>query len=280
MNPLSTTARARTRRGWPIGAYLCAAIILLFFLFPILYLINSGLKSPAEFTRNPIGLVQHPELGNFAEAWQKGHFAAYLLNTVLYTFFGATGATILSMLLGFPLARGYIGGLRLWNGMLAALLFLPNALVAQFQLLLALGLYNTRVGYIIMCAVGVGVGPLLFRGYAQSIPKELDEAAAVDGASYWRYLWTFVFPLARPALVTIFILNCVWMWNEVILGTVLFASQAKWPIATGLNAFKGLYSTNWPLLAAATMIVAIPLIVVYVFIQKYLVNGVVGAVKG
>jgi raffinose/stachyose/melibiose transport system permease protein len=279
VTPPATAPGHRARR-WPVGAYLCYAVLLLFFLVPLLYLVSTSLQTPEEFSANPVGLVEVPQFGNVPEAWRLGHFGKYIVNTAVYTFLGATGATVLSLLLGFPLARGYIGGQKFWNGLLASFLFLPNALVPQFQLLYRLGLYNTYPGYIIMCAVNLGVGPILFRGYAQSIPRELDEAAAADGCGYWRYLWNFVVPMSRPALVTIFILDCVWIWNDFILAQILFADRTKWPIATGLNAFKGVYSTNWSLLAAATLIVAVPLIAVYVFIQKYLVNGVVGAVKG
>ncbi len=264
----------------PVGAYVCIALLMLFFLFPLAYLANTALKSGTEFIQDPVGLVTHPQWGNFAEAWRLGDFGAFVANTALYTVAGASIGTFIALVMGFPVARGYIRFVKLWNALFVFVLFLPNALMTQFQLLLKLDLYDTRLGYILMVGVGVGIGPLLFTGFVKSLPRELDEAAALDGVGYWRYLFSFVFPLAKPALATIFILQAVWIWNEIILATVLFADSSKWPIAAGLNAFKGTYSTNWSLLAAATLIVAAPLMVGYVFIQKFLVNGVVGAVKG
>ncbi|MDR1851907.1 MAG: carbohydrate ABC transporter permease [Propionibacteriaceae bacterium] len=276
-----TTPKTARRIGrWPIGAWVCFAIIAVFFLVPILYLIVTALKTQAEYAANPVGMVQDPHFENFAAAWVQGKFGSQILNTMVYTLCGALSSTVLSVLLGFPLARGYIGHEKFWTGMLASFLFLPNALVPQFQLLFRTGLYNTQLGYIIMCAVNLGIGPMLFVGYAKSIPRELDEAAALEGCGYWRYLLRFVLPMSRPAILTIFILDCVWIWNDFILAQVIFSDTSKWPIATGLNAFKGIYSTDWPLLAAATVIVALPLIALYIFIQKYLVNGVTGAVKG
>jgi raffinose/stachyose/melibiose transport system permease protein len=274
-------ARQATRIGRrPIGAYVCVALLMILFLFPIAYLVNTSLKSPQEFITNPVGLVQHPNWENFPQAWEMGKFGRYFLNTVLYTLAGAGIGTMIALAMGFPVARGYIRGGKLWNGLFALVMFLPNALMTQFHLLIQLHLYNTQLGYILMLGVGVGVGPLLFRGFVTSLPKELDEAAAVDGIGYWRYLLTFVLPLSKPALATVFILQAVWIWNEIILATILLADANLWPVATGLNAFKGLYSNNWALLSAATLIVAAPLMVGYVFIQKFLVNGVVGAVKG
>ncbi|MFE5775293.1 carbohydrate ABC transporter permease [Brachybacterium sp. NPDC056505] len=279
--PAPPPARRRRRRRAPVGAYICAVVIAAIFVLPLLFLLNTALKSDADFLADPVGLATAPRLQNFVDAWVEGNFGSYILNSILYTLAGAGIGTVITLLVGFPVARGYIaGGRRFWPIVFALLLFLPNSLITQFQLLLRLGLYDSRLGYVLMVAVGVGVGPLLFTGYVKSLPFELDEAAAIDGCGYWRYLLTFALPLCRPALTTIFILQAVWIWNEIILATVLLADQEKFPITVGLFAFKGAYSNQWGLLAAATLIVAVPLIVGYVFIQRYLVNGVLGAVKG
>lgn len=261
-------------------SYILLAVLILSFTVPLFYLVNTSLKSFQEYSVNPNGLVEDPQWSNFPEAWEKGNFGTYFLNTLLYTIAGAGGVTLLALLIGFPLGRGYIRASRYWYGVLASFLFLPNAIIAQYQMLIGIGLYNTRIGYIVMLVVGVGIGPMLIAGFVKSVPKELDEAAAIDGVSYWRYLWEFALPLCRPALATVFLLSAVAIWNDIILGTVLFADSSKWPIATGLNAFKGVNTTDWPLLAAATMIVGIPLVVLYIFVQRFLVNAVVGAIKG
>jgi raffinose/stachyose/melibiose transport system permease protein len=270
----------RRLKRMPVGGYVCAAIVLVVFLFPLLYLVNTALKSNDAFVADPVGIVHNPQWGNFITAWNKGDFGSYILNSVLYTAAGSAIGTLITLVLAFPVSRGYIKGSKLWSVLFVLVLFLPNALITQFQLLLRLHLYDNRLGYILMVSVGLGIGPLLFSGFVKSIPRELDEAAAMDGVGYWRYLFTFIFPLARPALATIFILQAVWIWNEIVLATVLLADPSKFPVTVGLYAFKGTYSNQWPLLAAATFIVAAPLIVGYVFIQRYLVNGVLGSVKG
>lgn len=273
-------ARVGHHRRQPVGAYVCAALLMFVFLFPLAYLLNTALKSNAAFATDPIGLVTDPQWGNFLQAWNQGDFGAYVLNSVLYTVAGSAIGTLITLVLAFPVARGYIKGGKLWSVLFVLVLFLPNALITQFQLLLRLGLYDNRLGYILMVGVGVGVGPLLFSGFVKSVPYELDEAAAIDGVGYWRYLFSFIVPLSKPALATVFILQAVWIWNEIILATVLLADPSKFPVTVGLYAFKGTYSNQWPLLAAATFIVAAPLIIGYVFIQRYLVSGVLGAVKG
>lgn len=275
------TVPGRRRRRPRFGGYAIVALVLFCYIFPLAFLVNTSLKSTAEFFADPLGIVQSPDFSNFGRAWVEGNFAAYILNSVIYTGAAAFIGTAISLLLGFPVSRGYVKHQRLWLGLFVVMLFLPNALITQFQLLLRLGLYNTQIGYIMIMAVAVGVGPVLISGYVKSIPIELDEAAAMDGIGYWRYLVTFIVPLTRPALATVFILQAITVWNEIILATILLPDQAKSPLTLGLFAFQGAYTNQWGLLAAATLIVATPLIVAYIFLQRYMVGGVVGgAVKG
>ena len=262
-------------------SYALMAVIVLIYLYPLAYLVNTALKSNTEFITNPNGLVRHPLLSNFVEAWRRGNFATSVLNSVLYTAVAAGLGTLTSLMIAFPVARGYLKHAKLWGGMFAAMMFLPNTLVTLFQLALHLHLYDTRLGYMLILASGVGVGPLLITGYLSSIPREIDEAAAIDGAGYLRYLFTFLPSLLRPVLSTAFILQAIGVWNDIILATILFTDPSKFPVTLGLFAFKGTYISQWSLLSAATLIVATPLLVVYVFLQRYLVASVVGgAVKG
>lgn len=270
----------RKLRPSTVVNYVLLLFVVFCYLFPLFFLLNTALKSNADFFADPIGVVTTPQWGNFADAWVQGNFGAYFLNSVIYTLGAAGIGTAISVLMGFPVARGYLGFPRLWNGLFVVMLFLPNALITQFQLLLRIGLYNTYPGYILIMAAGVGIGPLLISGYVKSIPRELDEAAAVDGSGYWRYLTGFVIPMAKPAIATVFILQAIGVWNDIILATILLPDPAKSPISLGLYAFQGTYTNDWGLLASATMIVAAPLVAAYVFLQRYLVGGVVGSVKG
>jgi raffinose/stachyose/melibiose transport system permease protein len=280
--PARPAPRKRRRRVRPstIVNYALLLFVVVCYLFPLLFLLNTALKSNADFFSDPVGVVTSPQWGNFAQAWVQGNFGAYFLNSVVYTIFAAGIGTAIAVVMGFPVGRGYLRFPRLWNALFVVLLFLPNALITQFQLLLRIGLYNTYVGYILIMAAAVGIGPLLISGYVKSLPRELDEAAAVDGCGYWRYLLTFVVPMAKPAIATVFILQAIGVWNDIILATILLPDQAKSPISLGLYAFQGTYTNDWGLLAAATMIVAAPLVAAYVFLQRYLVGGVVGSIKG
>lgn len=273
----------RPTRNTPrtILRYLPVTAVMLVYLFPLAFLINTALKSNSQFFANPVGVSHTLALGNFATAWHRGNFGDYMLNSVLYTGVAALLGTLISLLVGFPVGRGYVRRPRLWQAVFAGMLFLPNALITQFQLVLRLNLYDTRLGYILIMAAGIGVGPLLVSGYVKSVPVELDEAAALDGVGYLRYVLAFLPPLIKPVLSTVFILQAIGVWNDIILATILLPDQSKSPVTLGLFAFQGTYTSQWSLLAAATIIVAAPLLVAYVFLQRYLVASVVGAaVKG
>ncbi|GAA2107915.1 carbohydrate ABC transporter permease [Microlunatus panaciterrae] len=282
--PEPTPAHEHRPRRFPLGrllSYLAVLVVMVLYLFPLLFLLNTALKSNAEFFSNPLGMVKHLAINNFSQAWRQGNFGAYMLNSILYTAVAAGLGTFISLLVGFPVSRGYLKHTKLWYGLFVAMLFLPNSLVTQFQLVLRLNLYDTRLGYMLMMAAGVGVGPLLVAGYVKSVPVELDEAAALDGVGYLRYLFGFLPALLKPVLSTIFILQAIGVWNDIILATILLPDQTKSPVTLGLFAFQGTYTSQWSLLSAATIIVAAPLLVAYVFLQRYLVASVVGgAVKG
>jgi raffinose/stachyose/melibiose transport system permease protein len=275
------TNRPRRRRSGRLGTYAFVVLIAALYVYPLVFLLNTALKTDANFSADPIGITKTFALGNFVTAWNEGQFGSFILNSLLYTVCASTLGTLVALLVAFPVSRGYLRHTKLWYGLFVIMLFLPNALVTQFQLILRLQLYGTRIGYILIMTTAVGVGPLLIAGYTKSIPMELDEAAAIDGAGYLRYLVTFIPHLIKPALATTFILQAIGVWNDIILATILLPNPSTSPITLGLYSFEGVHSNEWGLLAAAAMIVAAPLVAAYIFLQRYLVSGALGgALKG
>lgn len=268
-------------RGVRLMIFVGILLVLIAFAFPLLFVLNTALKSQAGFYLDPAGVTKTFELSNFAEAWDQANFGQYMFNSVLYTLTSSVLGTFVSLLVAFPVARRIMKHHSMWNGIFVLSLFLPVALVTQFQLLLRLGLYNTEMGYILLLASAVGIGPLLLVSSLRSVPLELDEAAALDGVGYFRYLFSFVVPFTAPTLVTIFILHALGVWNEIILATVIFSDDGKFPASLGLRGFQGEYSSQWPLLAAATIIVGLPIIILYSSLQRYFQAGALsGAFKG
>lgn len=263
------------------GRYLVVLLLMVLYLFPLFYLFNVSMKTQFEYLANPVALAEQLRLSNFADAWKTGNFGQYLWNSVLYTTVSTVFSLLLSLVAAFPISRNYVKFSNLFYTFYLIALFLPNALIPQFALMNELGLYNTQFGYILLRTSGTGIVFMLTVGYIKSISRELDEAAAMDGCGYIRYLFTILIPLTKPVLATGIILLAIGTWNDIILPTIYLSDPGLAPVTKGLFAFRGLYLNNWPLLASGIIIVAAPLIILYAFLQKYIVDGALaGAFKG
>jgi raffinose/stachyose/melibiose transport system permease protein len=273
------SASARSRRLKALS-YLVLGILAVFYLWPLFMLIITSLKPLTEYLKDPAGLPTAPTLANFAEAWELANFPQYLLNSAFYTATATLIFIVSSLFVAFPIARDYFKGSNIILTLYVIALFLPPALIPQFQLILRLGLYNTRPGYILLFLINP-IGMIIIVNYIKSIPRELDEAAAVDGAGYLRYVLTVIFPLIRPAIATVTVLHAIGIWNEVILPTIYLTNADLYPITRGLIVFQGVYGNNWPGIAAAVLMLMIPILVLFMFLQRYIVSGLTaGAVKG
>ena len=213
-------------------------------------------------------------------AWEKANFPRYLLNSVIYTASATAIFVVTSLFVAFPIARGYVKHAGVLLTLYVIALFLPPALIPQFQLILNLGLYNTPQGFILLFVVNA-VGIVILVNSIKSIPRELDEAAALDGCGYTRFVWSIVLPLLRPAVATVIVLHAIGIWNEIIAPTIYLTSEKYYPITRGLIVFQGVYGSEWPTLAAAVLMLTVPMIILFLFLQRYIISGLTaGAVKG
>lgn len=275
--PASVTARSRLVK---IFSYLALTLVAVFYIWPLFMLVNTSLKSVPDYLKDPAGLAPDPSFENFTEAWELANFPQYLANSAFYAFTATVIFIVTSLFVAFPIARGYFKGSNLILTLYVVALFLPPALIPQFQLILNLGLYNTRPGFIMLFLINP-IGMIILVNYMKSIPRELDESAAVDGAGYIRYVFTVIFPLIRPAVATVTVLHGIGIWNELILPTIYLTDPDKFPITRGLIVFQGQYGTNWPGIAAAVLMLMIPMLILFMFLQRYIIGGLTaGAVKG
>ncbi len=282
MNTTSSEAlRLRNGIDWGrIGSYAFLVLLAIVYLGPLLMLVNTSLKTTPSFMRDATGLAVEPNFENFAEAWEKANFPQYLFNSVLYTVSATLIYVLTAVFVAFPIARGYVK----YSGALLLLfviaLFLPPALIPQFQLILRLGLYNNPIGYILLFIVNP-IGIVILVNYIKSVPKELDEAAALDGCGYFRFVWSIVLPLIRPAVATVVVMHAIGIWNEIILPTIYLTNKDYYPITRGLIVFQGVYGSDWPVLAAAVLMLTLPMVILFLFLQRYIVSGLTaGSVKG
>jgi raffinose/stachyose/melibiose transport system permease protein len=263
-----------------IGSYVILFIFALIYAGPLLMLVNTSLKTMPSFMKDATSLATELNFQNFSEAWTKANFPKYLLNTVIYTASATAIYILTAVFVAFPIARGYVkfsGGLLT---LFVIALFLPPALIPQFQLILSLGLYNNPVGYIMLFLVNP-IGIVILVNYIKSVPKELDEAAALDGCGYFRFVVSIVMPLIKPAIATVIVLHAIGIWNEIIAPTIYLTNKDYYPITRGLIVFQGVYGSNWPTLAAAVLMLTFPMLILFLFLQRYIISGLTaGSVKG
>jgi raffinose/stachyose/melibiose transport system permease protein len=146
--------------------------------------------------------------------------------------------------------------------------------------MLGLGLYNSPVGYVMLFLINP-IGVVILVNYVKTLPRELDEAAALDGCGYLRFVTTIVIPLIRPAIATVAVLHAIGIWNELILPTIYLTNKDFYPITRGMIVFQGVYGSNWPTLAAAVLIMTLPMVIIFLVLQRQIVSGLTsGAVKG
>ncbi|NWF69912.1 MAG: carbohydrate ABC transporter permease [Chloroflexi bacterium] len=280
----TTTGTVSSRRkpmDWgKLASYGFLVLLALVYLGPLLMLVNTSLRTTPSFNRDAIGLAVQPNFENFAEAWEKANFPKYLLNSVVYTVSATTIYVITAVFVAFPIARGYVRYAGVLLTLFVIALFLPPALIPQFQLILRLGLYNNPIGYILLFIVNP-IGIVILVNYIKTVPQELDEAAALDGCGYFRFVWSIVLPLIRPAVATVVVLHSIGIWNEIILPTIYLTNDDFYPITRGLIVFQGVYGSDWPVLAAAVLMLTLPMVILFLFLQRYIVSGLTaGSVKG
>ena len=271
----------RKKINWgKVVSYIILLIFAVIYIGPLLMLVNTAFNTLPQFMVNPTEPVKSFSFENFIEAWEKANFPQYLTNSIIYTATATIIFVLTAVFVAFPLARGYVKGSKFLLTLFVIALFLPSAMIPQFQLILRLGLYNTRIGYIMLFLVNP-IGIVILVNYIKTVPRELDEAAAMDGCGYFRFVLQIIFPLIKPAVATIVVLHAIGIWNELIQPTIYLTNKNYYPITRGLIVFRGVYGYNWPALAAAVLILTIPMVVLFLFLQKYIISGLTqGSVKG
>lgn len=253
----------------------CFVVAAGLFALPLVYLLVQSFKTYPDFLKNPTGMPHTWTWSNFSSAWSAGDFGTEMRNSLIYAVIPDVVTLILGVFLAFPISRGWFKRSNLLYGFFVFSGFLPAGLIPLFKEAQTFGLYDSQLGYLILTSLS-GAGFFFFVGYIKTIPRELDEAAAMDGCGYFRFIFTIVIPQMKPALATFAIFGFVASWNNLILPLIMLNDSSLWPVTRGLYGFFGEHTTQWPLIAAATVIVAAPILVVFALLQRNLVEGVAG----
>jgi ABC-type glycerol-3-phosphate transport system permease component len=257
--------------------------VAFFALFPIAWLLVGSIQTIQELYGGVTLWPAVPQFQNYYVAWTKGGFSVYIPNSLFYSLVVVLGVLFAASMAGYALARIEFPGRGIIMMLILAVIIvpLPATFVALYKLLVDLGLANTRTGYILaLITGGLPVSIFILRGFFMRQPKELEDAAILDGCNAFDVYWRVMLPLARPGLAAVAVLEFLRAWNEYLLALVLFNSETLMPVQRGLTKFVSSDTPEQHILLAATVMAVLPVIILYAVAQKSIIQGIMeGAVK-
>jgi ABC-type glycerol-3-phosphate transport system permease component len=276
---MAASGRIRPRE---VVIVLVMLVVSFVWLYPFLWPVFSSFKSSKEMYGAAYNLWPKQWIfDNYGRAWGTANFSRYLLNSIVYSVASTTISVLVSAFAGYSLARYRFPGHRLVTILILGFLFIPTAtsILPVFDLIGQIGLLNTMAGVILALVGGVGFNTLLFQGYFASLPQDLFDAAAMDGAGFLRQ-FQLMLPLVKPIIATTSILGFTSAWQEYFLPLVFTLGTPELrTVSVGLRAFTQQYSVDLSGFAAGVTLSMIPIILVFAFFQRYFIDGLAGAIK-
>lgn len=245
-------------------------------LAPIFFIISTSLKSTREYIFNLTGLPHHLTLNSFAALLQSGELTSWLINSTVVTLASIVVAGVIAILAAYAIARERFFGREVLSNLMIALMVVPPVIliIPMFLLEVQVNLINTFQG-VILFYIGLLLpfSVYLLTNFFEAIPKEVIEAAAMDGTTVFQTLRLIIVPMARPAIVTLMVVNATWVWNELLIALVFLQNDSMRTLMAGLTVLQGRYVTDEPLIMAGAFIAVIPMLLMYAFGQRYFVEG-------
>ena len=264
--------------------YLVLALLAFVFVYPFLWMLSASFKTQSEFFASGLNLIPESfKFDNFVRAWNNANFAVYFRNSIIVTLSVVAIVLMATSLAGYVLGRYAFPGKKLIMGIFLASTTIPLVftIIPVYELLKNIGLSQNLLG-LILAESGGGhmIFLMLFSSYYQTIPKEMEEAATIDGAGFFQTYVKVMFPLAKPIMVTVVIMQFIWTWNSFLLPLIVTLNNPKIrTLAVGLYALRGENVVDWTGIAAGASIAIVPVVIIFIALQKYFVDGIAGAVK-
>jgi raffinose/stachyose/melibiose transport system permease protein len=276
-----------TKRGRNFISLLCTitlSLVALVYIYPLLLVIINSFKTYEEITVNVIALPKKATLGNFINTWKLMDYPSLFFNTLIATALGVAGVVLISSLAGYKLSRTKTVFSWIVFIVLIAPMMIPfhSFMIALVKVARNLMLTKTPWGLgVLYWGLGAPLAVFLYHGFVKTIPKELDECALVDGVPPFCSFFYIIFPLLQPVTVSVIVINAMWMWNDFLLPLlILSGSKRSYTLQLAAYNFFGQYKIEWNFAMAGVLLTLIPAIILYIFLQKHIVKGMVaGAVK-
>jgi raffinose/stachyose/melibiose transport system permease protein len=272
-----------TRYRWrTLALELVMIAVALVVAFPVYVLINLAVRAPSD-TSSPIRPTTSPTLANFTEAWQRGGLGGALANSVLVTIGSVVVILAVSALAAYPLARATARWSRGTFLLIMLGLVLPFQLAALplYQTMRDLGLLGSALALIIFYSgLQVPFTTFLYIGFMRALPRDFEDAALIDGCRPLEVFRYVVFPMLKPITVTALVLNAVFVWNDFFTPLLYLSGSTQQTMPVAIAGFVGQFVTDWNLIFAALLISIVPILVVYLALQRSIINGFAGGLKG
>lgn len=264
--------------------YAVLIVLAIIWIIPIFTLVATSLKSRSDFMSG-LSLFQLPESiawDNYINAMTQGRLFTYMKNDLIISFLKVPLGILVGALAAFALTR-----LNIKHStaifvffLIGMMLPMQTALVPINIIYSRLNLLNTYFGlFYVYIGFGLSYCILIMRGFMRGIPKDIDEAAYIDGCTKWQLFSRIVFPISKPAIATLFITDFLSTWNEYLLASVIINDNSMKTVPVGIMTFVGEHGTDYGYLCAGVLVAVIPVMVVYLIFQRYFVEGMAGAVK-
>lgn len=260
-------------------------ILSLLFLYPLFLTIINSLKSFSEVMTDVIALPKNLAFENYSYVWKYINYPRLFLNNTMITVLGLSGIILVSSIAAYKLARtkSRLSAIIYFLCIMPMLIPFQSIMLTVLQLAKSLHLSESTWGLgILYWGFGAPLAMFIYHGFVKGIPQEIDESATIDGASGFRLFFSVIFPLLKSVTTTIVIIDVMWIWNDFLLPLLMVnGSPTTKTLTLAAYTFVGQYTSDWQYAMTAMVMAVIPSIIVFIFLQKYIVKGVVaGAVKG
>lgn len=259
-------------------------IVGVIWIYPFIWMVSSSLKNNTTFFTSGINPIPKEwRWDNYVRAWEVAKFSDYFMNSVIITVSTVIIVVILSCMTGYALGRVAFPGRTALIASVVALQFIPKGytIIPLYQLVNYLGLKDSYLGVIFAESSGAHVlFILLFAAFFSKVPKEIEEAAEIDGCGFVRTFASVVLPSAKPVIATASIMQFIWTWSSFLVPLVLTINKPELrTLSVGMLSFTELYATDWTGMAAGATIALLPVMLIFIFMQRYFYEGISGAVK-
>ncbi|EKQ57922.1 MULTISPECIES: carbohydrate ABC transporter permease [unclassified Clostridium] len=263
--------------------YIVISGLLLVYIVPFIFVLINSFKARKDVVANPLALASDFKFSNYIDAFEKMNYGHAFINTLIITVLSVLIIIIFSSMTAYILVRKdwKLNKVIFFAMVLSMIIPFQGIMIPLVSIYGSMGMLNTKWALIYMyLGFGMSLAVFMYHGFIKSIPVELEEAAMIDGASRFQTFWQIVFPIMKPITMTITTLDVLWIWNDFLLPSLILIAPNERTLQLSTYAFNGTYTTDYGLSMSALMLSILPVLIIYLFLQKSIIGGVLqGSIK-